>query len=48
MSTKKLIHTLTTYDSGSKRKKLSEIGVQKIVKILNISGNEVNQAEKLQ
>ena len=48
MSTKKLIHTLNTYDSGRKRKKLSEIGVQKIAKILNISGNEVNQAEKLQ
>ena len=47
MSTKKLLNTLSTYDSRCKRRK-SEIGLEKIAKIQNISKNELNQAEKLQ
>ena len=48
MSTKKLINTLNRHNSRQKPKKLSEIGLEKIAKMLNISENEVNQAEKLQ
>ena len=47
MSTKKLINTLNKHDSRCKCKKLSEIGLEKIAKIPNISENEVNQAKKL-
>ena len=48
MSTKKLISTLNRYDSKRKSEKLLKIGLGKVVKIPNISENEVNQAEKLQ
>ena len=48
MSTKKLINTVNRYDSKRKSEKLSKIGLGKVAKILNISENEVNQAEKLQ
>ena len=48
MSTKKLLNTLNRYDSKCKGEKLSKIGLGKVAKILNISKNEINQAEKLQ
>ena len=48
MSTKKLINTLNRCDSKRKVEKLSKIGLGKVATILNISENEVNQAEKLQ
>ena len=48
MSTKELINTLNRYDSRRKRRKLSEIGLEKIAIIQNISKNELNQAKKLQ
>ena len=52
MSTKKLINTLSRYDSRHKvkniRRKLSKIGLEKIAKIQNISKNELSQAKKLQ
>ena len=48
MSTKNLINTLNRHNSRQKPPKLSEIGLEKIAKMLNISENEVNQAEKLQ
>ena len=52
MTTQELINTLTRYDSRSKvknnRKKLLEIGLEKIAKIQNISKNKLNQAKKLQ
>ena len=48
MSTKELINTLNRYDSRRKRRKLSEIGLEKIANIQNISKNELNQAKKLQ
>ena len=48
MSTQELINTLNRYDSRRKRRKLSEIGLEKIAKIQNISKNELNQAKKLQ
>ena len=52
MSTKELMNTLSRYDSRCKlkniRKKISGIGLEKIVKIQNISKNELNQAKKLQ
>ena len=48
MSTEKLINTLNTYDSKSKSKKISEIGLGKIAKIQKISKTELNRAEKLQ
>ena len=46
MSTKELINTLNRYDSRRKRRKLSEIGLEKIANIQNISKNELNQAKK--
>ena len=48
MSTKKLINTLNRCDSKREVEKLSKIGLGKVAKILNVSENEVNQAEKLQ
>ena len=48
MSTQELVNTLDRSDSRPKRWKLSQIGVEKIAKIQNISKNELNQAEKLQ
>ena len=52
MSTEELLNTLSRYDSRRKvknnRKKLSEIGLEKISKTQNISKNELNKAEKLQ
>ena len=52
MSTKKLINTLSKYNSRCKvkniRRKLSTIGLEKIYKIQNISKNELSQAKKLQ
>ena len=48
MSTKNLINTLNRHNGRQKPPKLSEIGLEKIAKMLNISENEVNQAEKLQ
>ena len=51
MSTEELLNTLSRYDSRRKvkdnRKKLSEIGLEKISKTQNISKNELNKAEKL-
>ena len=44
---KKIINTFNRHDSRCKHKKLSEIGLEKIAKILNTSENEVNQAKKL-
>ena len=52
MSTEELLNTLSRYDSRRKvknnHKKLSEIKLEKIAKIQNISKNELNKAEKLQ
>ena len=48
MSIKELLNTLSRYDSRRKRKKLSEIRLEKTAKIRNISKNELNQAKKLQ
>ena len=48
MSTQELINTLNRYDSRRKCGKLSEIKLEKIAKIENISENELNQAKKLQ
>ena len=52
MSTKELINTNSRNDSRRKvkniHKKLSGIGLEKIVKIKNISKNQLNQAKKLQ
>ena len=52
MSTEELLNTLSRYDSRRKvksnRRKLLEIGLEKIAKIQNISKNELNQAENLQ
>ena len=47
-SNKKLLNSLNRYDSRYNREKLSKIGLGKIVKIQNISKNELNQGEKLQ
>ena len=52
MSNEELLNTLSRYDSRHKvennHKKLSEIKLEKIPKIQNISKNELNKAEKLQ
>ena len=52
MSTEELLNTLSRYDSRRKvknnHKKLSEIKLEKIAKIQNISKSELNKAEKLQ
>ena len=48
MSIKELLNTLSRYDSRRKRRKLSEIRLEKTAKIRNISKNELNQAKKLQ
>ena len=52
MSTQELLNALSRYDSRRKvksnRRKLLEIGLEKIAKIQNISKNELNQAKKLQ
>ena len=52
MSTEELLNTLSRYDSRCKVKsnheKLSEIKLEKITKIQNISKNELNKAENLQ
>ena len=52
MSTQELLNTLSRYDSRRKvksnRRKLLEIGLEKIAKIQNISKNELNPAKKLQ
>ena len=48
MSTQELIYTLNRYDSRRKRGKLSEIKLEQIPKIENISANELNQVKKLQ
>ena len=48
MSTKELLNTLNRYDSRRNRGKLSEIGLEKIAKIQNISENELNQTKMLQ
>ena len=48
MSTQVLIYTLNRYDSRRKRGKLSEIKLEQIPKIENISVNELNQVKKLQ
>ena len=52
MSTEELLNTLSRYDSRRKvknnHKKLSEIKLEKIAKMQNISENEINHAEKLQ
>ena len=48
MLTKELLNTLNRYDSRRNRGKLSEIGLEKIAKIQNISENELNQTKMLQ
>ena len=52
MSTEELLNTLSRYDSRHKvknnHKKLSEIKLEKMAKMQNISKNELNKAEKLQ
>ena len=48
MSTQELIYTLNRYDSRRKHGKLSEIKLGQILKIENISANELNQVKKLQ
>ena len=48
MSTKELLNTLNRYDSRRNCGKLSEIGLEKIAKIQNISENELNQTKMLQ
>ena len=52
MSTEELLNTLSRYDSRRKvknnHKKLSEIKLEKMAKMQNISKNELNKAEKLQ
>ena len=52
MSTKELLNTLSRYDSKRKVKsihiKLRRLGLKKIVKIQNISKNDLNKAKKLQ
>ena len=52
MSTKKLLNTLSKYDSKRKVKsncrKLLKIKLEKIAKIQYISKNELSKAEKLQ
>ena len=47
MSTKELLNTLNRYDSKRNRGKLSEIELEKIAKIQNISKNESNQTINL-
>ena len=47
MSTKELLNTLNRYDSKRNRGKLSEIELEKIAKIQNISKNESNQTISL-
>ena len=48
MSTKELLNILNRYDSRRNRGKLSEIVLEKIAKIQNISKTEPNQTKKLQ
>ena len=52
MCNEELLNTLSRYDSRRKvknnHKKLSEIKLEKMAKMQNISENEINHAEKLQ
>ena len=52
MPTEELLNTLSRYDSRRKvknnHKNLSQIKLEKIAKIQNISKNELHKAEKLQ
>ena len=52
MSDEDLLNRLIRYDSKRKvysiRRKLQRLGLEKIVKIQNISINELNKAKKLQ
>ena len=48
MSTQELINTLNRYNSRHKHKKLSDVALEKIANIQNISKHELNQAKQLQ
>ena len=52
MSTKQLLDTLSRYDAKSKvninRRKIFQMGLEKIAKIQNISENELRKTENLQ